>query len=90
MAVTELTMEDARRIGSALGIDWDRARFDPEEFRMGITVELGRGRHSPADVTDDDELAAFKAALARLEDCPDYYSRAERREAELRAYSESL
>jgi hypothetical protein len=85
-----LTMEDARRIGAALGVEWEQAKFDPEEFRMGIAVELGHGRHLPADVTDEDELAAFNAALAHLAECPDYYSRAERREAELRAYSESL
>jgi hypothetical protein len=90
MAGPELTMEDARRIGSALGVEWETAKFDPEEFRMGIAVELGRGRHAAADITDEDELAAFKAALERLAECPDYYSRAERQEAELRAYSESL
>ncbi len=90
MAGLELTAEEARRIGVALGVDWDEVPFDPDEFRAGIQVELGKARHAPEAITDEDELAAFKAALAQLAERPDHYSRLERHEAELHAYSESL
>ncbi len=36
------TTEDARKIGEALGIDWTKSKFDIEQFRMGLHVELGR------------------------------------------------
>jgi hypothetical protein len=90
VAQIQLTVKEARRIGSALGVDWDNAKFGPDEYRAGIEAELMHGRHTADELTDEDELAAFKTALARLAKCPDYYTRAEQREAELRAYSESL
>ena len=52
------TAGEARAIGKAIGIDWSRSLFDPEQFRMGLEVELEHGRHDPAtNVTDDDQLA---------------------------------
>jgi hypothetical protein len=90
VAGIELTAEDARRIGVALGVEWETVKFDPDEYRVGIEVELEHSHSDPARVTDDDELAAFNKALDRLRDRPDYYARAERSEAERRAYSESL
>ena len=35
------TEEDAKRIGEELGIDW--SKFDVEQFRMGLDVELEHG-----------------------------------------------
>lgn len=90
MAGMGLTVEDARRIGAALGVDWEEAKFDPDEFRCGIEFEIAHSHRDPARMTDDDELAAFRKALARLQERPDYYACAERSEAEFRAYSESL
>ena len=57
----------AREIGERIGIDWDRSRFDVEQFRMGLGVELEHGRHDPeTNVTDDDELTTGKIARAHL------------------------
>ena len=73
--------EDARRIGEVLGIDW--SKFDVEQFRMGLDVELEHGiRDEHTNVTHDDEIATGKIALAHLNEFPDYYSRLKKMEDE--------
>ena len=68
------TTQEAQRIGAALGIDW--TRFDVEQFRMGLDVELEHGAVDPAtDVTHDDPIITGKIALAHLNEFPDYYTR---------------
>jgi hypothetical protein len=74
----------ARKIGEALGVDWNR--IEPEELRRGMEVELEHGRRDPAtDVTGDDLLLTGKIALAHLNEFPDYYARLARMEEEARA-----
>ena len=73
--------DDARRVGTEIGIDWDSAPFDVEQFRSGMDVELEHGRHDPVtNVTDDDEIVTGKIALAHLNEFPDYYTRLEQME----------
>jgi hypothetical protein len=68
------TKEDAKRIGESLGIDW--TRFDIEQFRMGLDVELEHGSHDLlTNVSNDDEIITGKIALAHLNEFPDYYTR---------------
>ena len=75
--------DEARRVGEQIGIDWDSAPFDVEQFRSGMDVELEHGLHDPAkNVTDDDAVTTGKIALAHLNEFPDYYTRLERMEAE--------
>jgi hypothetical protein len=75
--------DEARRIGEEIGIDWDSAPFDVEQFRMGMDVELEHGRHDlVTNVTDDDPVTTGKIALAHLNEFPDYYTRLERMEEE--------
>ncbi len=77
------TLEEARRIGEQIGIDWSTSPFDTEQFRMGMNVELEHGLHDPAtNVTDDDALVTGKIALAHLNEFPDYYTRLDRMEEE--------
>jgi hypothetical protein len=77
------TAEEARQVGSQVGIDWDSAPFDVEQFRSGMDVELEHGLHDPAtNVTNDDPLVTGKIALAHLNEFPDYYTRLEKMEAE--------
>jgi hypothetical protein len=77
------TADEARQIGEAIGIDWDSAPFDVDQFRRGIDVELEHGRHDPAtDVTGDDPVVTGKIALAHLNEVADYYTRLERMEAD--------
>ena len=75
----------AREIGEELGVDW--SRFDLEQFRRGMEVELEHGRRDPAtDVTGDDLLLTAKIALAHLNEFPDYYLRLARMEDDARAF----
>jgi len=85
------TPEEARRIGAEIGIDWDTAPFDVEEFRSGMDVELEHGLHDVlTNVTDDDPQVTAKIALAHLNEFPDYYTRLERMEEEAKKdWSES-
>jgi len=77
------TPEEARQIGAEIGIDWDTAPFDVEQFRSGMDVELEHGLHDVlTNVTDDDPLVTGKIALAHLNEFPDYYTRLERMEEE--------
>ena len=65
---------EAKQIGDALGIHWDR--FDVEQFAMGLNVELEHGRQNPeTDVTHDEPMFTGKIALAHLNEIPDYYTR---------------
>jgi hypothetical protein len=81
------TADQARELGQQIGIDWDTARFDVEQFRMGLDVELEHGRQDlGTNVTDDDETATAKIALAHLNEFPDYYTRLAKMEAEAEAY----
>ncbi len=68
------TAEDAERIGGILGVDW--SKWDVEQFRMGMDVELEHGTADPrTNVTDNDPLLTGKIALAHLNEIPDYYTR---------------
>lgn len=70
------TTAEARQIASAIGVDLARERFDVEQFRMGLDVELEHGRRDLAtNVTDDDPEVTGKIALAHLRELPDYYTR---------------
>jgi hypothetical protein len=80
-AKRHFTTEQARQIGETLGIDW--SRFDAEQFRMGLDVELEHGLHDPStDVTGNDPILTGKIALAHLNEFPDYYTRLEKMERE--------
>lgn len=75
------TAEEAKKIGKAIGIDW--SKFDVEQFRMGLDVELEHGKRDPAtNVTGDDPILTGKIALAHLNEFPDYYTRLEKMEKE--------
>lgn len=79
------TLEEAKEIGEKLGIDW--TKFDVEQFRMGMDVELEHGTcDSHTNVSDDNPLLTGKIALAHLNEFPDYYTRLEKMEEEGEAY----
>ncbi len=80
----EFTKEEAKRIGDEIGMDWDK--YDLEEFRMGLKVELEHGKDDPqTNVTDDDEIMTGKIALAHLKEISDYYTRLGKMEKEAEA-----
>ena len=81
------TSEQAKEIGEMLGINW--SKFNIEQFRMGMDVELEHGTIDPlTNVTDNDPLVTGKIALAHLTEYPDYYSRLEKMEIEAEKYWE--
>ena len=79
------TIEEANRIDKALGIDWNK--FDVEQFRRGIEVELEHGvRDLQTNVTHDNEMITGKIALAHLNEYPDYHTRLEKMEKEAKEF----
>lgn len=71
---TFFSLTEAKQIGDALGIRWDRCDFD--EFVLGLGIELEHGRRDPdTDVTHDRPLLTGKIAWAHLKEIPDYYTR---------------
>jgi len=85
MAKKYFTTKEAERIGKMLGITWDK--FDVEQFRMGLGVELEHGtRDMSTNVTDDDPVMTGKIALAHLNEFPDYYTRLYKLEKEADAF----
>ena len=76
-------IDDAHRIGTAIGIDWESSPFDAEQYLMGLEVELEHGARDPeTNVTNDNELTTGKIAWAHLKELPDYYTRLAVMEAE--------
>jgi hypothetical protein len=79
------TIEEAKRIGEALGVEW--SKFDVEQFRMGLDVELEHGiRDLQTNVTHDNEMITGKIALAHLNEYPDYYTRLDKMEKEAKEF----
>ncbi len=77
----EFDLEEAKRIGKQIGLDF--TKFDIEQFRTGLGVELEHGAHDPeTNVTGDDLIITGKIAWAHLKEIPDYYTRLAKMEAE--------
>ena len=77
----EFGTDDARKIGEQIGVDF--TKFDLEEFRKGLAIELEHGSHDPeTNVTNSDPLLTGKIAWAHLKEIPDFYTRLEKMESE--------
>ena len=88
MAKTVFTAEQARELGSQIGIDWETSPFNVAQFRRGLDVELEHGAHDPeTDVTNDDPVMTAKIAWAHLKELPDYYTRLAIMEGEVDEFS---
>ena len=82
------TLDQAKAVGKQLGIKWDK--FDLEQFRVGLGVELENGIVNPTtNVTNDDPLRTGKIALAHLTEFPDYYTRLAKLEEEAKSFWDS-
>ena len=81
----KITDDEARQVRVSLGIDDDK--FDLEQFRLGLEVELEHGSRSPlTDVTHDDLTLTGKIAWAHLNEFPDYYTRLAKLEVEAEVF----
>lgn len=77
----QFSTEEARSIGTQLGVDW--SQIDLEQFRRGLEVELEHGAIDPVtNVTGDDLMLTGKIAWAHLKEIRDYYTRLDLMEAE--------
>lgn len=77
----------AKEMGEQLGVDW--SKFDVEQLRKGMDVELEHGLvNGNTNVSNDDVLITTKIALAHLNEYPDYYDRLAKMEEEAEEYWE--
>ena len=84
----QISLDEARQIGATLGVDWKK--FDLEQFRRGLEVELEHGSRDPeTNVTNDDLMLTGKIAWAHLKEFGDYYTRLDKLEAEADAEGKS-
>ena len=85
--VKSFSKEEAAAIALLLGINFNKSKFDLDEFWMGVNTELEHGKiSSQTNVTDDDPIITGKIALAHLNEFPDYYKRLKVLEEEAKAY----
>jgi hypothetical protein len=91
MAGKIFDLEEARRIGESIGIDWKNSSFDVGEFRSGLMAELEHGCCDPrTNVTNDDPVLTAKIAFAHLKEFPDYYKRLAVMEKEAERYHQHM
>lgn len=78
----QFSLEEAKAIGKQIGIDF--SKFDIEQFRMGLAVELEHGSlwGDETNVTKDDPTITGRIAWAHLKEIPDYYTRLQKMEAD--------
>ena len=68
------TAEQAKEVAKKIGMDFKK--WDVEQFRMGMDVELEHGKvDARTNVTNDDPVTTGKIAWAHLNEIPDYYTR---------------
>ena len=85
MTKKSFTAEEAKEIGEKLGVKWDK--FDVEEFRKGMDIELEHGTVDPnTNVTNDDPLLTGKITLAHLNEIRDYNTSLLKMEKEREAF----
>ena len=87
MTMKQFTAQEAQSVGEKLGLKWDK--FDIDQFRRGMDVELEHGTIDPlTNVTNDDPIMTGKIALAHLNEYPDYYDRLGKMEEEAEEFWE--
>jgi hypothetical protein len=70
--VWSFTVEEARRIGELVDIEWGRRAVQRRAVCRGLEVELEHGLCDPStNVTDDDAVVTGKIALADLNEFAD-------------------
>lgn len=85
MTKKSFTAKEAKEIGEKLGVKWDK--FDVEEFRKGMDIELEHGTVDPnTNVTNDDPLLTGKITLAHLNEIRDYNTSLLKMEKEREAF----
>ncbi|WP_233522710.1 DUF5661 family protein [Peribacillus glennii] len=84
---TSFSKAEAAAIALLLGINFNKSKFDLDQFWMGVNTELEHGKQSSqTNVTGDDPIITGKIALAHLNEFPDYYKRLKLLEEEAKFY----
>jgi Protein of unknown function (DUF5661) len=74
MRSQKFTSEEAYQIGNNLFVDF--GKYDLEEFRIGLFVELEDGMEDPTtDLTDTELQPTVQKVLAHLNEKPDHYTK---------------
>ncbi len=61
------TLDEARGACQPIGVDWKASPFSPDQFRVGMNIELEHGTRDPeTNVTGDAVIMTAKIALAHL------------------------
>ena len=76
----QFTIQEARRIGDRIGVDWNKIPI--EQFRMGLGVELEHGSKlgQKTNVTNNDPIKTGRIVLSHIIEISDYYTRLKRME----------
>lgn len=85
----QLTLEQAKRIGESLYLDWDQV--DLEQFRrglMGIRARSSKNRREQSNYHG--VLLAGKTVMAHMQQFPDYLVRLAKLRAETKARSAGI
>ncbi len=81
MPKKHFTPKQAKEISKRLKINWLKVKYNLEQFRHGMDIELEHGRiNKNTNVTNDNPLMTGKIALAHLDEFPDYYNRLDKLE----------
>lgn len=68
----KFSFDESIEIGNVLNIDWKK--INPNEFYLGINIELEHGLINPStNITNNDPILTGKIALAHLNEDPYYY-----------------
>ncbi|MGI6701111.1 MAG: DUF5661 family protein [Christensenellales bacterium] len=71
------TLEEALELAREIGVDFQRVRYTPEEFRLGLEHELNHRRRFSPDMSIE-PLTLARAVTEQLNEIPDYYTRLRR------------
>lgn len=73
-SIKKITVQDAKKIGTKLNVDFNVV--DPKTLQYGMNVELEHGYiDSRTNVTNNNLILTAKIALAHIIEYPDYYTR---------------
>ncbi len=77
----KISVLQAKEVGQKIGVDFEK--FDLEQFRRGMEVELEHGdKNVETNITDNDLEMTGKIAWAHLKEISDYYTRLNKMEKE--------
>jgi len=86
------TEDEAKKVGTEIGIDWEKVDFDPSALAVGMDVETEHGSKlgDEVNVTNDDPKLTAMIAWAHLKESPKYYEALALMESQLEKPTEAM